>query len=405
MDIQRIILFTHPSFMASQSMPRFAGMLADYFKSYYPIQTWTATPLFYRLGFNAASRKWFGYFDSFLLFPLYVGWKSLVQPKGTLYVFADQALGPWVPLVKNKPHVIHCHDFLALRSALGEIPQNPTGTTGKWYQSFIRNGFSKGKNFISVSQRTQEELHRFHKGKYRRSYVVYNGLNRVLQTLDTATARNQVNTVLQEHFPTTFNSLPGIDLGYWLHVGGNQWYKNRIGVVQLYTAWRKQHSGRLPLLLVGQTPPTKLLDAIQASGYSSDIILLDKVSDASINALYSGATALLFPSLAEGFGWPIAEAMAAGTPVITTDDAPMNEVGGDAAGYIAKSIIMDPLSPAFEDAAASILQKVADLTQQERNSWIEKGRVQVTRFQSTPALEAIHAVYKEVVGEYIKFKV
>jgi len=44
------------------------------------------------------------------------------QAKDTLFVFCDQALGPWVPVVRDRPHVVHVHDLLALRSALGEIP-------------------------------------------------------------------------------------------------------------------------------------------------------------------------------------------------------------------------------------------------------------------------------------------
>jgi glycosyltransferase involved in cell wall biosynthesis len=53
-----------------------------------------------------------------------------------------------------------------------------------------------------------------------------------------------------------------------------------------------------------------------------------------LRALYSAADALLFPSLAEGFGWPIAEAQACGCPVVTSARAPMNDVGGKAAIYI-----------------------------------------------------------------------
>ena len=69
------------------------------------------------------------------------------------------------------------------------------------------------------------------------------------------------------------------------------------------------------------------------------------VSNEHLRALYSRAKSLLFPSLAEGFGWPIAEAQACGCPVVTTGRPPMTEVGGDAAIYI------DPAGPTGTAAA------------------------------------------------------
>ena len=58
------------------------------------------------------------------------------------------------------------------------------------------------------------------------------------------------------------------------------------------------------------------------------------VGNEALAALYSGAELLLFPSLEEGFGWPIIEAQASGCRVVTTGKAPMTEVGGNAAFYL-----------------------------------------------------------------------
>ena len=73
---------------------------------------------------------------------------------------------------------------------------------------------------------------------------------------------------------------------------------------------------------------------------------LVSVQNEDLRALYSTATALLFPSFQEGFGWPIIEAQACGCPVITSNRTPMTEVGENAAIYI------NPDSP--EEAAREI---------------------------------------------------
>ena len=68
----------------------------------------------------------------------------------------------------------------------------------------------------------------------------------------------------------------------------------------------------------------------EKSPFSRDIIFINFVDGPDLNALYSGAEIFVFPSLDEGFGLPVLEAMASGTPVITSNVASMGEVGGEA---------------------------------------------------------------------------
>ena len=149
-----IVLFSHPAFMNSQSMPRFTRMLEEaYLARGHQVQVWSPQAKVYALLPDGRISKWAGYVDQYILFPLWVRKQAKMQPANTLYVFCDQALGPWVPLVKNKPHVVHVHDLLALRSALGEVPENPTQWTGRLYQHYIRQGFQQAKHFISISNK------------------------------------------------------------------------------------------------------------------------------------------------------------------------------------------------------------------------------------------------------------
>lgn len=380
-----IVLFTHPSFLGQQSMPRFTNMLADNFRSKgYNVKIYSPEAYFFKLPVTASLKKWLGYIDQFLIFPIIIK-KRIKSNTNTIYVFTDHALGIWVPIAKKFPTLVICHDFLAQRSAQGEIPQNPTGMSGRVYQKLIRKGYSVADNFISVSNKTQQDLHDFLGRIPPVSRIVYNGLNKKFKLIKQEKARQ----ILTDH--------TGIDLssGYILHVGGNQWYKNRVGVVKIYSAWREIYNNTLPLLLIGEVPSPELKKEIEGSGYQEDIFTLSNISDEYINAAYSGALVLLFPSIAEGFGWPIAEAMGCGCPVITTGEAPMTEVGGDAAEYIPVMPINSNEVLQWANSSAAVLNDIVS-ADRERDIIIEKGLANVHRFETTNAINEIEKIIYEI---------
>ena len=369
-------------------MPRFAMMLSNGMqKREHSIEVWHPLPLFFKLPGPVGIKKWYGYIDQFVVFPMQVRKRLKRCDKETLFVFTDHALGPWVPLTKQRAHVIHCHDFLAQRSAHNQIKENPTGLTGKLYQKYIWNGYSKGENFISVSNKTRDDLHQFLIDQPKFSEVVYNGLNQSFKSLNSVDAR------------LTFGKAIGLDLseGYILHIGGNQWYKNRAGVIEIYNSWRKVSNKNLPLLLIGKSGTPALNAKREQSRYVDDIIFLTNIADEQLQLAYSGASLLLFPSLAEGFGWPIAEAMASGCPVVTTNEAPMTEVAGDAAFLIDRR----PETPAdvivWADAAAQVVNKVVNLSASEREQVSQTGILNATRFDTENTLDTIEKIYQEIL--------
>jgi glycosyltransferase involved in cell wall biosynthesis len=383
-----LIFFTHPDFESHQSMPRFAGMLANGMRQRgHTVEIWSPLPKFYRFPGPPSVKKWFGYIDQFIVFPLVVK-KRLKNVSGnSLFVFTDHALGPWVPLVVRRPHVIHCHDFLAQQSALGEIPENPTRMTGRLYQKMIHKGYSVGKNFISVSLNTKAMLHRFLPALPEHSEVVYNGLNQSFIPSNVSSARDSVSRAT------------GLDLksGYLLHVGGNQWYKNREGVVEIYNAWRTRQNKILPLLLVGEIPNRILQDTVNKSPYKSDIYILSAVNDKILLKAYAGASVFLFPSKAEGFGWPIAEAMASGCPVITTNEAPMTEVAGTAGFLIPREPWDKSEIAAWASEAGKKLDEILRMSEEERKKVIEAGLQNAKRFDTQTALDRIEEIYKNIL--------
>ncbi len=382
----KIIVFTH-SFLASESMPRFASMIIEgMLKQGHTVESWTARPYFYKLPVPQRFKKWLGYVDQFIVFPLQVKERLKKLSTETLFVFSDQALGPWVPLVAHRPHVIHVHDFMALRSALGEYPQNPTRWSGKHYQALIRRGFAQGKNFISVSKKTQTDLARFLPVPPPLSVVIYNGLNFPFYRMS------------REDSAVTLISL-GISIpteGFLIHVGGNQWYKNRLGVLELYEAYVNRVRQALPLWMVGPPPTAAMQEVLDRIGTSGSIIFLSGISNEQVCAAYSLASLLLFPSIAEGFGWPIAEAMACGCLVLTTNEAPMSEVGGGAAYYIDNKPVNN--SSAWAATAAKVIEDVLALSQQATHQQRNKGFAQAAKFDSQQTINQYEQFYQQLIS-------
>ncbi|MBC3788549.1 glycosyltransferase family 4 protein [Spirosoma utsteinense] len=385
-----IVFFAHPTFLNQQSMQRFARMLTEGMKQRgHTVELWSPQARVLQLPSLPVMRKWLAYIDQYIVFPCEVRARLKNCSSDTLFVLTDNALGPYLPIVANRPHVIHCHDFLAQRSALGEIPENPTSWTGRNYQAYIRRGYSKGKRFIPISQKTKDDLSRMLPAPPLTWEVVYNGLNQPFTPSDPGAAR----TVLSKKF--------GIDLsaGYLLHVGGNIWYKNRLGVLEIYEAWRSTDQQNLPLLMIGEAPDAPLLTKQAASTFKADIHFLSGVDDEYVRLAYVGASVFLFPSLAEGFGWPIAEAMASGCPVITTNEAPMTEVAGKAGFLIPRR----PNNPAsvndWANEAARVVKTILNLSPEKHKMVVACGLENSERFNPEKTLDRFEQLYQKIAKE------
>lgn len=369
-------------------MPRFTKMLFEGMKERgHEVDLWMPKAILFNLPFPLFLKKWMGYIDQYLIFPVQVKIQLRSCPNKTLFVFTDQALGPWVPLVAKRFHVIHCHDFLAQRSALGEIPENATGLTGRIYQAYIRRGYSKGRNFISVSQKSKRDLERFLVKAPGLSEVVLNGMNQDFVPMNRCKARKSLGEVT------------GLDLtdGFILHVGGNQWYKNRVGVIELYNAWCSSYNLEMPLLLVGEGPDETLLRLHAQSPFKASIHFFANLSDNSVRLVYAAASVLVYPSLAEGFGWPIAEAMASGCLVITTNEAPMTEVADNAGFLIPRRPHEIDKAKLWAQQSAKVINDVLQLSPQDCHTSIERGIQNAKKFDRNVALNQIEAIYQKVI--------
>ena len=386
----RIVLFCHPGFLPSQSMPRFANMLASaYTARGIEVQKWTPRPVFRYWIQDVMAGRWLGYIDQYLLFPLWVRRQLKHTPADTLFVFCDQALGPWVPLVTHRPHVVHAHDLLALRSALGDIRENPTSLTGRIYQRFIRRGARRSRHFISISNKTRDDLHRFMNVNPAVSAVVYNGLNYPYSRLPSEVAQQTLAAA----------GLPVDSRGILLHVGGGQWYKNLRGVIALYAHYAASHSEPLPLWCIGPQPSGQIAEALRAVPPAGRVLFFENVASRTLQAAYSHAHALLFPSLEEGFGWPLIEAAACGCPVLTTGHPPMNEIAGPGAVYVPR-LQPDQDLQSWATEAAGVLDELLRRPEAERNAIAQQMAQWVERFDPNHTIDQYLEIYRQIVAAY-----
>lgn len=170
-----------------------------------------------------------------------------------------------------------------------------------------------------------------------------------------------------------------------LHVGAIQKRKNLSRLVRAFTAmppgWR--------LVLAGSCGfgAAEVLEEIARSPRRADIDLTGYVSPERLAELYSQASILAFPSLDEGFGMPVLEAMAYGLPVITSNRSALPEVAGDAA------ILVDPLD---EEQLAWALRELAS-NQELRLQLAQQGLGRAARFPWRRAVDQTRAVYRELL--------
>jgi glycosyltransferase involved in cell wall biosynthesis len=317
--------------------------------------------------------KWLGYIDKFGVFPLIL--RSAIKWADVVHI-CDHANSFYIKHLGSVPHVVTCHDMLAIRSALGEIPQHRTSWTGRQLQRLILRRLADAQHVVCVSEATCADLSRVAGISRDRISRVYNSLNYPYSRMDQKEAALRIRR---------FHIDPGQD--FLMHVGGNQWYKNRLGVLRIFSLLRNSAVGHsLKLVMVGKPWTTEMRNFVAENRMSDATLELTKVADEDLRALYSTATLMLFPSLQEGFGWPIIEAHACGCPVVTSNGAPMDEVGGTAAAYVAPEN--------SEEAAATVKNCLESLTGMRESSLQN-----AVRFSEPVMIEGYVALFHRVCSE------
>ncbi|MHB8168722.1 MAG: glycosyltransferase family 4 protein [Thermoleophilia bacterium] len=182
-----------------------------------------------------------------------------------------------------------------------------------------------------------------------------------------------------------------IDGQFILALGALDPRKNTLGVLRSFTHLKKLTPLPIRLVVAGLSREAKNQFQTFVSEMSLDgqVILLGFITEQDLVALYHGADVFLYPSLYEGFGMPVLEAMVCGTPVITTSAGSIPEVAGDA------TLFVDPKNP--EEIAHAILQIISDT--ELRNRMIGKGLEQAKQFSWAKTAKQMLEIYRMSVKQ------
>jgi glycosyltransferase involved in cell wall biosynthesis len=278
------------------------------------------------------------------------------------------------PLVAPCPVVVTVHDITYLL-----FPAN----FSEWWLTYMKlimpTILRSAAAIISVSEYSKHDIVKAYGICSAKVHVVSNGVDH---------ARFHPGVRLDKKWARSF----AINDGYLLHVGTPSYRKNIPTLLRAVAQLRsKGKLGKRQLVLAGCENPalrgaSEIYQVIEQLELADVVVLPGHVPDTHLPGLYADAAVLIMPSLYEGFGFPVLESMAIGTPVVASATSSLSEVGGDAA------LFCPPHDPeAFATAIAEVLES-SSLTEKLR----QKGLRRAQQFSWHRAAEETIAVYRSV---------
>lgn len=259
---------------------------------------------------------------------------------------------PEAPLSSSCRHVVTVHDLIPLRYPRRFSPLTP------YFRFYIPQVLKQAEHIICNSQATADDIINFWEIPARK-------ITPILLAYD------------QKHFSPSPRQEEG---KYFLHLGRHDPHKN---VARLIKAFAKLPDLEYQLWLAG--PPDKrytpqLQQLVAELGLRDRAFFLDYIPYSQLPAIIRRATALVFPSLWEGFGLPVLEAMGCGTPVITSNCSSLPEVAGNAAILVAPTNInemSEAMATLANDSNARSRLRELGLKRASQFSWEKTGQATV----------------------------
>lgn len=378
----RVLLVANYPPDAQQSMLRFAALLARELPGRgITVETLAPPRVFGRKkAAYAGAGKWLAYLDKYLLFPWRLRWHVRGLGAEAVVHICDHSNAMYAAAAGSggAPVVVTCHDLGAVRGALGEATDCPASWAGRLLQRWITRSLGRAHLVACVSSATRDDVLRLVRtpaGDPPHTRVVPMGLNAPYRALPAAQAEERLRV---------FDALD-LSAPFALHVGSSLRRKNREGVLRIFAAAQAGFSGQL--IFAGEALPPQLVQLAGELGLAGRVLQILEPSNDLLEALYSRAFALLFPSRFEGFGWPVIEAQACGCPVLCSNAGSLAEVAGGGA-FVA---------PADDEAAfaAELMRLAADPA--ARASWIEKGTANLARFRTETMIDRYRRIYEDLL--------
>lgn len=259
--------------------------------------------------------KWLGYIDKYLLAKNHFQQHARNFQPDIVHV-CDHSNAMYLKWFSTRT-LLTCNDLIAIRVWRGEIPGQVKRLLGAQQQKWIFNSIPKARAIACISAQTLDDLTRLLPQTAPRAKVIPMGLNYDYQPLD----ESEANRRIQAHGGIRTLSGKMLKAHWLLHIGHDGWYKNRIGAMKIWLAAKRHLDAPLCMVFVGDPPSSEMFKLLATE--LDQVAFLPNVSCELLQALYCKAECLIFPSLAEGYGWPPIEAQACGCPVMVSDIEPL----------------------------------------------------------------------------------
>ena len=271
------------------------------------------------------------------------------------------------------PVIVTVHDLIYKTYAQSHTAET-ISLTARYMESIIK----KAAKIICTSESTRNDLHHYFNFPKERSCLVYNGVDHDVFFQLTEEDKGIAQNMLTDK---------GIKGPFILSVGTLEPRKNLSNVLKAMAVLKqkKQFQGQLVVIGAGGWKMEGMQALIASLGIESQVLFLGYVSDQELRCFYNLATAFVYPSFYEGFGFPIIESFACGAAVVTSNVSSCPEIASSAA------LTVDPSSPeAIAQALASIVQDPI-----LRNDLKQKALVRAKDFSFIKTAQETLKVYEE----------
>jgi glycosyltransferase involved in cell wall biosynthesis len=370
----KVLLLANYELDAQASMLAFSKLMSDELKTrgceVKVIQPPACAGKFRLLGRGFS--KWLAYLDKYVLFlPELLSekkWADVVH-------ICDHSNGVYVPYIKDVPHVVTCHDLLAVRAGLGEDTNCPLSPVGWILQRWILSGLRQANSVACDSTNTLLDAERLlGRVNGRKITLIPLGLN------------NSFSILPKSETDKTLKNVAGLnyEVPYVLHVGSSQPRKNREGIIKAFSLIKDKFTGQC--VFAGSPLNGSQRQLASDLGVADRIVEIVGCTGKTLEALYNRAFVFVFPSYTEGFGWPIHEAQASGCPVIASSVEPCPESAGKGA------IICQP------DDFDGIAQSILNLNDEDRKRLIALGSENLKRFTAKAMTDSYLQLYESAIS-------
>ena len=272
------------------------------------------------------------------------------------------------------PYVVTIHDCIHLR-----FPQYlPNRLASTYARTVMGIAARRARRVLTVSTASKQDILHYLRIPADNVEVIHNALDSRLATAPTADDMARVRERFQLNSP------------FILYAGNIKPHKNVDRLIEAYSILRRRGITEPKLLIIGDeiSKYPNLRRMVHRFQLHPHVRFFGFVPEETLAALYRLASVFVFPSLYEGFGFPPLEAMASGTPVITSNVSSLPEVVGDAA------VLIDPMDAgAIADAMADVLGNAA-----LRADLVRRGHERVRMFSWERSVARVREVYVELAG-------